>query len=656
VDQENSKGKLAHQFAAYTEWRKGLVDTIDDYRSWLNEQELNDGQMDQRIQQLLDRLREDKLNVAFVAEFSRGKSELINAIFFAGYGTRLLPSSAGRTTMCPTELLYDKSKPSSIMLLPIETRLSDATTTEYKRYPDEWKTVTFEVDSNESMVNAFKEVSNTKAVPLLDAEKYGLFDPNSADDALSVNKDGTIDVPCWRYAMINFPHPLLEQGLVILDTPGLNAIGTEPELTLNMLPNAHAVLFILAADTGVTKSEIDVWRQYISGTRWKQKGRLAVLNKIDGLWDELKNEADIQTELTKQIKTSAELLGLETNQIFPISAQKGLLAKVNGDEPLLIKSRILELEKALSDELIPSKKEIVRDNTQNEIEDLIASSRLILDARISGINDQLLELRGLRGKNEDVVEHMMNKVKVDKENFEKGLQRFQALRSIFSQHTNRLFTLLGMEALKSHVHITRETMIDANFTKTIRTAMDNFFSELKQRLISSDKQIDEIKKMMDVMYEKFSKEHGLRKSEPPAFSTLRYQKELAKLERAYKEQFNTAFNMIAHEKMTLTSRFFETLASRVIHVYEVANRDIENWLKAVISPMESQVREHQLQLRRRLESIKRIYKATDTLEDRIAELEAIEKGIQSQLNDLKVLQMHMKNALAFESTENVMAA
>lgn len=654
--EENSNSKLANQFAAYTEWRKALVDTVSDYRSWLNEQELNDGQIDQRIQHLLDRLREDKLNVAFVAEFSRGKSELINAIFFAGYGTRLLPSSAGRTTMCPTELLYDKTKPSSIMLLPIETRLSDATTTEYKRYPDEWKTVTFDIDSNESMVNAFKEVSNTKAVSTLEAEKYGLFDPNSADDALSLNKDGTIDVPSWRYAMINFPHPLLEQGLVILDTPGLNAIGTEPELTLNMLPNAHAVLFILAADTGVTKSEIDVWRQYISGTRWKQKGRLAVLNKIDGLWDELKDEVEIQKELTKQIKSSADLLGLETNQIFPISAQKGLLAKVNNDPELLEKSRILELERALSDELIPSKKEIVRDNTQNEIEDLVASTHLILDARLSGIIDQLLELRGLRGKNEDVVEHMMNKVKVDKENFEKGLQRFQALRSIFSQHTNRLFTLLGMEALKVHVHATRETMQDANFTKTIRDAMDNFFKELKMRLVSSDAQIDEIKKMMDVMYEKFSKEHGLRKSDPPAFSTLRYQKEVGKLERAYKEQFNTAFNMIANEKMTLTTKFFETLASRVIHVYEVANRDIEHWLKAVISPMESQVREHQLQLRRRLESIKRIYKATDTLEDRILELEAIEKGIQAQIDDLKVLRMHMKNALAFESIDIELAA
>lgn len=645
-----AENKLASQFAAYSEWRKALVDSICDYRSWLNEQELNDAQIDQRISGLLERLREDKLNVAFVAEFSRGKSELINAVFFADHGQRLLPSSAGRTTMCPTELLYDPAKPSSLQLLPIETRAMDATTTEYKRYPDEWTLVEFDVNSSESMAAAFKEVSNTKSVTLEEAEKYGLYDPNSEEDALHVNKDGkTIDIPCWRYAIINFPHPLLEQGLVILDTPGLNAIGTEPELTLNMLPNAHAVLFILAADTGVTKSEIDVWRQYISGTRWKQKGRLAVLNKIDGLWDELKNEAEIEKEITKQVKVTADLLGLEPRQIFPTSAQKGLLAKVNGDTALLKQSRLTELEKALSDELIPSKKEIVRDNTKNELEDLVSNSNMILESRITGVVDQLEELRGLRGKNEDVVEHMMNKVKVDKENFEKGLQRFQALRSVFSQQTNKLFTLLGMEALKMKVHNTREAMVAASFTKQIREAMDGFFVELKQRLVQSDVQIDEIKKMMDVMYDKFAKEHGLRKSEPPAFSTLRYQKELAKLERAYKEQFNTTFNMIANEKMTLTSKFFETLASRVIHVYEVANRDVENWLKAVIAPMESQVREHQLQLRRRLESIKRIYKATDTLEDRITELESIEKSIHAQIDDLKVLRQHMANALAFEN-------
>ena len=652
-----AESKLTHQFAVYAEWRKGLVDTICDYRSWLNEQELNDAQIDLRIQHLLERLREDKLNVAFVAEFSRGKSELINAIFFAGYGQRLLPSTAGRTTMCPTELLYDPSKPTSLQVLPIETRISDATTTEYKRYPEEWTVFEFNVENSDSMVAAFKQVSRTKRVTLEEAESYGLFDPNSSDDAMSLNDDGSIDIPCWRYAVINFPHPLLEQGLVILDTPGLNAIGTEPELTLNMLPNAHAVLFILAADTGVTKSEIEVWRQYISGTRWKQKGRLAVLNKIDGLWDELKDEAEIQKELTKQINTSAELLGLQANQIFPISAQKALLAKVNGDDDLLAKSRVLELEKALSDELIPYKKEIVRDNTQNEVEDLINNSSMILDARLHGLNEQMDELRGLRAKNEEVVEHMMGKVRTDKENFEKGLQRFQALRSVFSQQTNQLFTLLGMEALRNEMHKTREAMVTANFTRSMRSAMDAFFADLKDRLVKSETQIEEIKKMMGAMYEKFSKEHNLRQADPSVFSTLRYQKELAKLERAYKEQFNTVFNMIANGKMTLTTKFFETLASRVIHVYEVANRDVENWLKVVIAPMESQVREHQLQLRRRLESIKRIYKATGTLEDRIGELENIEKSIQAQEADLKALRQHMSNALAFEAdTDQAKAA
>lgn len=641
-----SENKLAEQFAAYSQWRSALVDTICDYRNWLNEQELNDAQIDLRIQHLLDRLRDDKLNVAFVAEFSRGKSELINGIFFADYGQRLLPSGAGRTTMCPTELLYDAGKPTSLQLLPIETRATDATTTEYKRYPDEWTVFKFEVDDSDSMVSAFREVGRTKKVSPEEAERYGLFDPQDPDDAMNLNEDGTVDIPCWRYAVINFPHPLLEQGLVILDTPGLNAIGTEPELTLNMLPNAHAVLFILAADTGVTKSEIDVWRQYISGTRWKQKGRLAVLNKIDGLWDELKDEQEIAKEINKQLTNSAEMLGLHANQIFPVSAQKGLLAKVNGDDELLARSGLRTLEKALSDGLIPSKKEIVRDNTQNEIEDLIANSSLVLDARLKGIIEQIDELKGLRGKNEDVIEHMMNKVKQDKENFERGLQRFQALRSVFSQQANALFTHLGMESLKAEVTKTRTTMMESRFTKGIQKAMDSFFHDLKGQLDKSDTQINEIKSMMDAMYEKFSQEHGLRQVTPPSFSTLRYQKELSKLERAYKEHFNTALNMLTNEKMTLTSKFFETLASRVINVFEVANRDVENWLKAVIAPMESQVREHQLQLRRRLESIKRIYKATDTLEDRISELETVEKGIHQQLADLKVLRQHMGNALS----------
>jgi len=51
-----------------------------------------------------------------------------------GLRQRLLPSSAGRTTMCPTELLWDPSRPPSIRLLPIETRAKEASVAEYKNY------------------------------------------------------------------------------------------------------------------------------------------------------------------------------------------------------------------------------------------------------------------------------------------------------------------------------------------------------------------------------------------------------------------------------------------------------------------------------------------------------------------------------------------
>jgi hypothetical protein len=145
-----------------------------------------------------------------------------------------------------------------------------------------------------------------------------------------IGEDGLVEVPRWRHAMINFPHPLLKQGLVILDTPGLNAIGAEPELTLSLLPNAHAVLFILAADTGVTQSDLAIWKS-ISATAAAKRGRMVVLNKIDGQWDELKTLNEIDAEIHRRSTPAPIFSNLPARQIFPVSAQKGLVAKINGD-------------------------------------------------------------------------------------------------------------------------------------------------------------------------------------------------------------------------------------------------------------------------------------------------------------------------------------
>lgn len=357
---------LKHQFDAYSAWRERLAGDLLRLKLWLADNDLGDAQNDLRIEQLLARLREDKLIVAFVAEFSRGKSELINAVFFADYGKRILPSSSGRTTMCPTELHYDPEQPPSISLLPIETRGTNASISDFKRFPEEWRNIALDVDSAASMHEAFAHVGAQKRVAREKASRLGFAIDESGDRGLAPDAEGMCEIPCWRHAVINFPHPLLKQGLVILDTPGLNAIGAEPELTLSLLPNAHAVLFILAADTGVTQSDLAVWRDHVNSGAARRRGRMVVLNKIDGMWDGLRSEAEIQGEIARQVGSVAQTLELPAESVFPVSAQKGLVAKVNSDAALLAKSQIPRLETALTEELIPSKQEIVGEDTRDE--------------------------------------------------------------------------------------------------------------------------------------------------------------------------------------------------------------------------------------------------------------------------------------------------
>ena len=626
---------LADQFAAYSAWRSRLAANVGELQNWLGQNELSDAQSDLRLTQLLERLREDRLNVAFVAEFSRGKSELINAIFFADYGNRMLPSSAGRTTMCPTELMFDGNKLPCIELLPIQTRSSNSSVSEYKRFPDEWTQVALDTNSADAMQDALRHVSETTRVTPAEATRLGFAVGEGQIELYSVGDDGLVEVPRWRHAMINFPHPLLKQGLVILDTPGLNAIGAEPELTLSLLPNAHAVLFILAADSGVTQSDMAIWREHICGGGMAKRGRMVVLNKIDGQWDELKTQGEIDAEIQRQVESSADVLELPATQVFPVSAQKGLVAKINGDSALLEKSRLPLLEAALSKELIPAKREIVCDSTEGEFGDVSRRVRGLLDSRMAGLREQLTELTELRGKNKGVVEYMMGKVRAEKDEFESGLQRYYAVRSVFSTLTNNLFGHLGLDVLRQLTHETRTTMEEAVFSKTLSDAMANFFTRSRDALSKSSGEIGEILAMMEAVYKKFTVEHGLKLGSPTTFSLLRYEKELDRLQAWCNDHLNTMVSLMTHDKKNITQKFFEEVAVQVRRAFEHANRDAEVWLRAVMAPMETQVREHQIQLKRRLESIKRIHQATDTLEDRIAELEGVETTLNQQIEALE---------------------
>lgn len=649
---------LADQFSAYAEWRDGAATSVETLRRWLTRNDVSDAQADLRLSYVLDRLREDKLTVAFVAEFSRGKSELINAIFFSDFGDRVLPSSAGRTTMCPTELQWSAGASPEIRLLPIRSRRTSASVTELKRYPDEWLIQPLNPSSAENLRTALARVGETERVAQGEAVALGFHVDPRGEEGLKPDAEGLVEIPSWRHASIQFPHPLLEQGLIVLDTPGLNAIGAEPELTLSLLPNAHAVLFVLAVDTGVTQSDLAVWREYVQSGRGHGKGSLVALNKIDGLWDGLRDEDRIELEIQRQIRQVASTLELNERNVFPVSAQKGLVGRINGDQALVERSRLPVLERALAQDVLPTKQQIVRDGTIGEVSDVARQTRELILARLSGVREQLKELTDLRGKNQSVIEYMMRKIRLEKDEFEQGLQKYYAVRSVFSNLTNNLLAHLGLDALRDETRRTRDAMLESTFTKGLRDAMEGFFEHLRTNLAMSSDEIREITTMLDSMYRRFSVEHGLKLTPPESFSTLRYEKELDRLEAAFNRQLNTTLTLVTTEKHALTQKFFETVAVQARRTFEIANRDVEHWLRAVMAPLETQVREYQLQLKRRLESVKRIHQATDTLEERVQELYQAEAAMMQQLQELEAIEAQISAALGLfaQSPESLSSA
>jgi hypothetical protein len=202
---------------------------------------------------------------------------------------------------------------------------------------------------------------------------------------------------------------------------------------------------------------------------------------------------------------------------------------------------------------------------------------------------------------------------------------------VFTQQTNALFDIIGLEALRANAGRTRRGIERSPFTKGVRTAMADFFVAVRRDFGAAADRSAEIHEMMQAMYARFAAELGTDTFAPPPFSMLKYQKEIDRLERAYNQHFNTLWNMLSKAKFTLTRRFFETVASRVKHVYEIANRDVEGWLRAVMSPLETEVREHHLQLKRRLESVERIHAASAELEARIRELDQQHEAFAVQI-------------------------
>jgi hypothetical protein len=612
---------FAGRLSNFAAWRDRVSQALARYDELLQEVAGEQPEAARHLDAMIARLHGDRMSVALVAEFSRGKSELINALFFADVGRRILPSSAGRTTMCPTELHWDAGRRPSVRLLPIETRADPRPLEAWRSEAEAWDEREFDPDDAVSMERALAGVSETIPVKPEQAAALGL--PEEA-------AGGTVAIPRWRHAIVNHPHPLLARGLVIIDTPGLNAIGTEPDLTLRLLPEADAVLFVLAADTGVTRSDVEAWREHVAAGARGRRGLFVVLNKIDGLWDGLRDEVCIEVELARQAGSVASTLGLPVGQVYPVSAQKALVARLRADPALERRSRIRDLERALGDELLAGRGDILR----GDFEALHRASAALLAGRRRERVAQQLELNGLNGRNREAIAALAAQVSAERASFDRGLRQLQALRAVLGRHGEALAGLVGVPAARRRLNDVRELMRASRFSVNLRQAMGTLLAAARADLADVEGRVAEMATLLNAMYRSFGSGQGYALGSPARFSLRRHREALEQLEHLQDRGFG-AIALVTNEKHLLMRRFFETFASRLCDLYGRLARDCEAWQRAALAPLETRLREHSAYLRRRSDSVRRVLEAGESLEARMAEVSAERSDIEARMAALE---------------------
>ncbi len=182
-------------------------------------------------------LRQGVFRLLVLGDMKRGKSTFVNALI----GDNLLPSDVNPCTGVLTVLRYGPLKKVTIY---------------------------------------FKNNKRPEQLGFQEFKQQYTIDP---DEAKRLEKENKPAFPDVDYAVVEYPLPLLENGIEIVDTPGLNDTEARNELSLGYIHNCHAILFILRASQPLTLGERRYLDNYI-----KNRG-LTVFFLINA-WDEIRKE------------------------------------------------------------------------------------------------------------------------------------------------------------------------------------------------------------------------------------------------------------------------------------------------------------------------------------------------------------------------------
>ncbi|WP_295802990.1 dynamin family protein [uncultured Microbulbifer sp.] len=596
---------LRQHIADYDSWKRALDRQLNAFSHWLEEHFPNSAGARQVVQQARQLLAEDQFTVALVGEFSRGKTELINAMLSHTYGKRLLPSRPGRTTMCPTEIYCDGSQQASVRLLPIETLATNTSLESFRRIPQKWVHHEFDPEDADATRDALMKVAATKAVSPEEAARYG-FDRRHLD-----GNGNLVQIPAWRYALISLPHPLLAQGLRIIDTPGLNALGNEPELTLSTLPGAQAVAFLLSADAGVSGTDLNMWETHLVPLR-EHRGTavMALLNKIDAMWDDPDEDADLM--LRRMRKEVSKLLDLPQEHVVGVSAKKALLARAQRDPMLLQQSRFGDFEQLLVQRLMEHRDKVANHRSLHQALTLMADTRDLLKRRLNSGAATLEHLKRQGNTSAEQLEELKQQHQTAKEQHKFCHQELLTLKSsqrMLARQRASLLAPVSSQQLQQLIDETRQALNERWSPLGLARAIDGFMGGVEHQLMNLEREVDQANRLVDAIYDRSTLNNII--SAEHHFDVSSFRAALRGLHRQA-AQLRRSPQLLLARRNRLTERFVATLANEVGRMYSQMISSVDGWLEQVLEPLKQHVTYQKHLLNRHLIKLTELKQKTQT--------------------------------------------
>ena len=250
-------------YVKYQEKKKNVINTLEDIRNLVEEEEIKE-----IIDKKKSKLLEDRFTIAVFGHFSNGKSTFLNALM--GYGEEVLKEDEVASTATITKLAYPE-------------------------------------DIN--MLNKARIIYSNGQESVVDC--YDIKGFTARNDEVNVEKN-------IKEVIVYFDSPFLKNGVQIVDTPGFNSTYIlHDDIAKSYIKKADASIFLFSAEKPGAAEEI----KFLKDINENMGKIFFVLNKID-----ICNTTEGKSIETNCLNLKNKLvecgLVMDGKKVYPISSLK----------------------------------------------------------------------------------------------------------------------------------------------------------------------------------------------------------------------------------------------------------------------------------------------------------------------------------------------